>query len=383
MRRDMPTGSRIGIAMLCLGEEVFDTAKTTNPDNHHGSLVHEFLYHAKTAGREKALAGIEDDEFRAKMAAVDLNQIPLGVQGEISIAWDVQADTARVLGQKLNRDYSKALPGEIVITLDLAGQSDGAGDRIAIGADYKTGNWVGEVKDNWQARFGSLAIARVVDADSAHFSMLYLSRTGQWSEESATFDAFDLSDFADQLRALVKRIEDARRRYEETKEIPPLHIGDHCTHCDSLRFCPAQHQLARSIVPELQRLETALAEMSAEDLGSAYAIAERAEGIVDIIKSAARARAHQEPIPLPNGKVLREVPWSSRGVDSRVALGVLSRRIGDRALEAAKVSVAGIERALEASDKTAEERKEILSEIEREGGIFVTKTKQIRQTKKA
>lgn len=361
--------------MACLGSQVFPRVQVTSADNASGNVVHGYLAAAKTMGKGAALAAIDDDEMRAKCDAIDLESIPAGADSELTVAWDPDTDTGRILGSNLGRDYTAAMPGEFVGTADLVGR---VADAVE-GGDFKTGLQVKKARDSWQARALSLFSARAIGAESARFTMLYLGHDGRWYPDKAEFDAMDLSTFADELRALKQRIGAVRAAFAATGALPALHVGPHCRYCPSVPFCPAQGALAKAMVSDLSVIDQGIAALTDDEAGRAWEMLRMAEKLVERIKEGLQERARVQPIPLPDGKVLQEVPWSSTKIDGKVALRVLKEEGGDDLVfAAASVSKASIDRALAAAGKGAKEAKLVLGEIERAGGIRMMRSTQVR-----
>lgn len=301
----LPTASGLDRAFACIGSTVFPRVKDTQTKQaERGTVLHRFVQIARERTREEALAEITDDDLRNQAAAIDLDALPLGAESEVALAYNPQTGEARRLdiGQREYPEDDNWLYG----TADLIGV---AGSTVYVD-DMKTGRAVVAARDGWQLRFLAVAAARYMGVDSARVGFFYLNNDGSWRHDTAEFDGFDLDTFADDLKNLHQRIHAAYADYLRGV-MPDLATGSHCTYCKSAPVCPAQTQIVRSFIPSLGELVTKLEAMTPQQRGEAYENYKVAENLMKKADEAFRLLASQEPIPLSDGKVLKEV-YSTR-----------------------------------------------------------------------
>ena len=292
-------------------------------DNRRGTAIHAYLARAAAVGRDRALAELLDDDLAAECSGIDVAAIPPGAQREVTLAWNWRTDRARVLGIGLERDYSAAESDEFVGTADLVGRTDGG----AWIDDWKTGALKVRAARSMQLRFLGFAAARVIGVDHADVGMLYLGRDGRFRSDRASFDAFDLAAIADELRELVERGEEAARAIAAGAPLR-LHDGAWCEYCPALWGCPARRALIETAAAgDLAALASFdsrshklggmfLAQLEAMDPSRAGTAVDRVRllrKVLDTADAAAKDLARRLPdgLPLPGGRALREVAWST------------------------------------------------------------------------
>jgi hypothetical protein len=102
-------------------------------------VIHAYLADVAKQGQEKALDEAPE-EYREICAAIDLSRIPSTDSGkfshEVAMAYDAHADTARIVGYDIGRNYGELAPGEIPLTIDVLGLTEdgrGGGPRLQVG----------------------------------------------------------------------------------------------------------------------------------------------------------------------------------------------------------------------------------------------------------
>ena len=117
----LPSGSRWQRLRHCIGEAVLQNIDEFNPWAGTGVSLHSFLEDCSNLGRDKALEKVPAD-LRRRCEAIEVEKLPVGGtwRAELAIAYDIAKDSARLLGQGLNRNYGKLAETEIPITLDAA-----------------------------------------------------------------------------------------------------------------------------------------------------------------------------------------------------------------------------------------------------------------------
>lgn len=342
---------------------------------------------ALETARTELLAAIPQEADHYPLCeGFDWSLVPEGAQLEVALAWDPATGVGRVLGESIERDYATATARELVGTADLVGR---IGDRVLV-ADWKTGNKLVGAAEAWQLRFLAVAAAAAVGASGALVAMVYL-RDDRAYIDRAEFDAFDLLVFAAELEQLVARVS-AARQVAAAGRVPDVAMGPWCRYCPAMASCPAQvrlvQQLARRVEREDITPERVMAQVQAmtpADAGAAWVKLERAEALLRYLREGLDTYVRQVgDVPLPDGRVLREVPSTRRYLIPRVAEKVIhaldyrepdeKRHIGMDAITYEPVtSMAQIKRALVAHGRKQKEAEAIAGEIDAAGG-FESKT---------
>ena len=351
----LPSASKLGLAFTCLGSAVLPRVDSLNEHADKGNAKHLFLSMCLKLGRDAALLEVPE-EFRADCAALDVSELPASQAGqwlaEVAFAFDVVSGEARVLGENIGREYTRAGRTE----RDIAGSADLVGltpDAVVV-IDYKTGRQpVTRCAENWQMRALSVMAARALGRSRAQAAVLYVDDDGRPRYDWASWDAFDLDGFASEIQALGVRVLTATavQQLGARKDFT-LRTGSHCRYCPALTTCPAQGAFVRQLVAT--PAET-LAELEAgiQDDATARAVWERVEAVEAVIKKAKAAlhdRACSRPIPLGNGEMFGLTESSRESLKGNVAWDVIATKFGDDVADNAvelEASKAGIRRALE------------------------------------
>ncbi len=323
----LPTASALDRAIACPASCVLPASYTTGADAETGTAIHEFVAAARAGAeaREAALAAIADDDVRDRCEAIDLSRIPAGAESEVALAWDDVSDCAVRLAVPRARAYpaTDAWYG----TADLVGRLP---DRRVWVADLKSGR-APRAADSMQLKMLALAAARLTGASEAVVAMVSIRHDGRLAWDQADLDAWQLEETAAALRDLRRRIADAADAHP-----PATRAGSHCRYCPAVPYCPAQTALVRHFATlDLETIDARIAEMTTDEAGQLYERVEMVLAVAERAKSVLRDRAAREPLPLPDGRVLGPVPWTSRTIDNAIALRVIRERFGDEALTAA------------------------------------------------
>lgn len=149
---------------------------------------------------------------------------------EVAYAYDTACDTGRVLGYRVGRRYPPVGPTELKGSADLTLVSPRRAEVI----DWKTGYTRGYV---WQPRIYALAAARAHRVSTVDAALVYLD-AAPVEVESERFTAFGLAALARDVRATVRRVDDAEAIVQSggTPDVTP---GDHCKWCPAKHACPA------------------------------------------------------------------------------------------------------------------------------------------------
>lgn len=284
----LPTGSAVERAMQCPASCVLSRAGHTGEAAVHGTAQHK---------------SIEDGDLSRDV----VRQLLLGaddVRHEVSYALDVERRSVRELGIGLGRAYGALSETEIALTIDVEFWRDG---RLWVG-DWKSRSRVMSVAENWQVRCAVAAAMTRHAVDGAEGFLAYLD---DGEVEVATFDAFDVSAWWQELGAMVVRIRAAADSVSRGTT-PDVQAGSWCTYCPALPYCPAHTRLAKSFLGELESIDSALDALTIEQCGRAWELLKRYEVIAERVKDTIRERARREPVPLSNRRHLALIDCKGR-----------------------------------------------------------------------
>ena len=323
---------------------------------------------------EESLANVPE-AYREEAAAIDLDALrgELSLSAEVSLAYNVADDTARVLGTSTDRDYSTVTDDEIPMTLDVAGVGP---DRV-VTADYKTGfAKLTRAVDNWQIRGGALAMSLAFDRYQADSQLITIRRDRAPWRDRATFDAFDLTRFADELRATKARIDADRAAFARGEHVEPTE-GPWCRYCPCAWSCPAKVGAMRLALGDTSNLP-----VTAADAGMLWERVDAGIKALKKLKSELISLASHEPLLLrieDDGTAVylgrTEKPGNEEliatiAIDEAAAvLGVEADAAFQREVAGLDVTKAAIERACKARGvKVAPTMKAILARVRARGG---------------
>lgn len=352
-----------------------------------GTAIHAYLAAVGTKGREAALADVPE-EFRDVCDAIPLERLPLNLAAEVTLAIDLETGAARELGRDLNRDYSAALPTEIVGTVDALGMND---DEVLI-IDWKSGRGhVDPAARNWQLLALAVAAARVYGKSRARVGIGFVPEGSKPWFDWADLDALDLDAALYQLRKMARRIEKARADLAagRTPETTP---NVHCRYCPAWKSCPSQTALLRQVVAAPAEIEReVMTLLTPETARAAYERIKLVSAVVKRVEQAVYAWAATSPIDLGDGNVLGMTTTQKESVDGDKALPVLRAKFGDAVAEAAcerSTSKAAINRALKKVERSkgtsfAEVERDALAALREAGAISIktTETVQVHHVK--
>jgi hypothetical protein len=381
----LPTASRLQRAAVCPASVVLPQVASVSEASERGTSIHAFLAAVGKVGRDEALL-LVPEEHRAACDAIDLEALPCSPGefiAEVAFAFDTESGKARELGRDINRKY-EVMPSEIAGTADVVGIGH---DAVFVG-DFKTGRGpVVAACENWQLKFLALCACRVYQMPRATVALIHIDETGEAKYDMAHLEADDLSNVANDLVLLAERVELMQSQVRAGATIDVV-TGDHCRSCPAMPHCPGHMALVRRLA---QKPDAVVGEIQAALTPKTAALAwerlKQVEEVVKRVRAALFAFAAQNPIQLRNGVVLGEVESSRRELDGFVARHVLKQlhgpEVADQAVEYA-ASQASIERALRPVAKAtgkalAALKREVLDEIDDQGGVFVKVTRSVRE----
>jgi hypothetical protein len=290
----LPTASSIERAMNCPASCLLPHVDRLTSYSDDGTWKHRFLHAVRRAGREAALRAVPE-RLRGACAAIDVTALPMDGEPEITYAWNWHTGKARRLGEALDRNYERATPDEYVGTSDNARV---VGNR-AIVDDYKSG-WKEVPPDSWQMKANALMVARANGCTEAETIIWRIKEDGSVYPTSALWSDFDLDLIADELVGLARRLE-AASKPEDLK----ICEGQHCTYCPATLYCPAKRQAVTALASLAPYESPGL--VPVEKLGEAWAQMKTAQAFLERVEIALRDCARATPLPLPDGRVLKEV----------------------------------------------------------------------------
>lgn len=398
----MPTASGVGRAMACVASQVLPRVESGGRAAEVGTAKHAYAAAIVSGStREDALDQVPEEHRAACLTLSDATlQQMRGLETEVAYALDVESGAVRRLGKDLGRAYGDIRPSEIAGTFDycgVSGTSDGAPAGVAIVYDLKTGLLdVGEAADSWQLRVGASAVATHSGLDEAEVGLVWL-REGfapRWS--SAWFDALDMAEHREALRALWDRIRAASAALGRG-ELPQLREGEHCRYCPARLSCPAKLALIRSAVADAGVQLRSMAEMlrraTAEELSAAYAKAMPFIEAAEQLRGAFREVATERPFATRPGVILGLHEVERTEFDGERVYDFLSQTFSDGEARAAvemKTSKAALGRVLKARLLAAKEEgatvpsfagaeRELLRKLEERGAVSKVTTKRLEE----
>jgi len=328
------SASRMYLAAACAASCALPTdAEASGPWAEAGTGRHAFLsVLGATRDRAQALAAVpEDAPWRATCEAIDCDALldgAVAIEVDLAHVYDPEFDTAAPIVVDGHRAYTtdaRHIPG----TLDWLVTREGG--RLEV-VDFKGVGQVDAARDNAQLALYALQVARSRDLDEIGVAIAYVQADGTVVWDRAVLDIFDLAEAASRVRAVWRRVEEARAEVAAGR-LPSTRMGDHCTWCPALRRCPGHITLARELAADTRTVDEAVAELvrlDDEAAGVAWMRMERVEAVLEAVRKSLRARVMHRPVPLPDGQVLRAVESHPRSLDVARALPVLRERLGDR-----------------------------------------------------
>lgn len=233
-----PTASSIERAIACPASAVLPAIQTTNAMAERGTALHTFIAEAIESGRECALE-LVPKQYRRDAEAINIEELRAMFNGaevfyEHAFRWNTRSDKADYLGMITERKYPPLDAFDIVGTADLYACQD---DEMLI-VDIKTGKWpVTAAANNWQLRTLAVMASRAFGMGSASVAIAK-PRMGTWKVDRATFHAFDLDGFADELREMTERVAKMQDEYT-VGVIPDVYPSEKaCEWCPCRKACP-------------------------------------------------------------------------------------------------------------------------------------------------
>lgn len=360
----LPTSSKIERAINCPASALLPQVDRSSVYSVDGTAKHHFFHAVRRAGREAALSQLPE-RLRAECERIDVTALPQTGEQEVTFAWNWKTGKGRKLGTALDRNYEAATEDE------FAGTSDNAalvGNRVDVD-DFKTG-WKDVEADTWQLKANALFAARAYGCNEAKITV-YTVRDGKVWPESVPLSSFDLDMIADELIGLARKLTTAKSP-DELK----LQEGQHCAYCPATLYCPAK-QRAVATVAELAPYEKP-GLVPVEEIGKAYAKTKSLQAFLKRVEEACLDMARVTPVPLPDGRVLKEIVKSKDSIDEEACFQVLREIVGEqRAAEA-------VERKLtkkRINEVFGDEAWKVIKQLKARGAITVEESMRVEEVK--
>lgn len=240
------------------------------------------------------------------------------LQHEVSFVLDTKARTVRTSG--VRRAYGHLSPHEIGTTPDVIGVCGGDKGDVAVALDYKSHRRVTRAERNWQVRSHALAASSLLGGEIKRVwaGIGYLD-TGDL--DIAEFSPVSLGAAWVDLHEVCDRVE--RVRHLPVEQLTPRR-GPWCEYCPALLSCPAQKTALASFMRQAD-ISEAVANATPEQIDELRTMLRTFEQLSKQATDALRMRVAREPIPLPNGKVLRLIEITQ----SRLSTGKMQARLSE------------------------------------------------------
>lgn len=372
------SASQIKRVKACPGSAVLPAVESPDSDYAaRGKAIHAFLYACKQ-DRNKALAAVPE-AWRPLCAEIDVSKLPVVLDGEVSFAFSPVKYTAKAVGK--DRDYSKALPTDVVGTVDVVGID---GTTVYVG-DFKTGHAKQDpAKQHDQLRFLAMSAALTYNCDSAVVEIINIREDGTAWRDTATFSAEELDEIAFEIAELAKRV-----TTERAAKVVLLAEGDHCRHCNAMPNCTIKAETSKALTSGRFGDQVEIMKpLSRETAGHVYNQIKAAKMLLKRAEEMVYACAKEQgPIPLGDGKFLGEVEVEGNDkINGVIAHGVLCEIYGnmDVANDATefvvtKKSLGDAVKKHAPKGKAAAETREAVERIRSAGGITNKKSTRIEE----
>jgi hypothetical protein len=299
----------------------------SSEDADWGNGVHKYLRDCAVVGLEAARKALPK---RAPWRSCCLALDPTGlwrkgemVRAEWTLAYCEERQETIDYGTDLGREYPALGPGWVVGTIDLAVNS-----LVPHVYDYKTGHHPPRASESGQLMLAALAVSRLLHRDTVVVGIVQIHEDGSHAVDEYTYEAWDLDEAREQVRAALRKVE-AAKRLVVAGQLPNVTTGAHCKWCPAIHVCPAQTGLARRLVADAITPAERFATLAADDAGRAWEQLQRAKRLIEEIERALKARCdHDGGLPLPDGSRLQPQSVMRESIDSDRAVDVLAELWG-------------------------------------------------------
>jgi hypothetical protein len=404
----LPSASKMAQALSCPGSVVLPRDKKreeATPEMLRGSAIHLWLEHALGPSPQPPFTsvdvadtalvrfcqanGLTASELMQTVEGIDLSDIVQGrevVGLEVALAYDVEADAARVLGHSIERKYLQAgwVPTrEIPGSLDILLREPEDGSYLL--GDFKSSHFDVGNSPAWDAQLNTLALAaaRALGLDSINVGVCLILPDGRAVWRTRQLDALDLDCWAVTLEVGLRRWREAHEAVSQA-QAPATTPGHYCAWCPSRPVCPSWTQLALSFARDPQLSPDAVSLLTPEAAGRALVKVNQAQKLIDDIREQLNARAHLGAIPLPGGGFYGWLEEKRETLDPEVVERVVAQLLSPEAavlavkaekkatktaLEEMAASVAKEKKAAGEKVSAASIVRAVLAEVEKQGGL--------------
>lgn len=325
----------------CVGSAVLPQADEVREGMERGTAIHAHMERmANGETRADSLAKVPE-QWRADAAAIDVDPTVLrNGAAEVAFALNLERGTARELGRGLSRAEARALltPSEIAMVADWVTVTG----TEAYVADWKTGVAEGLTPAPRNAQLLTYMTAAFLayqgqNVTTVRGALVRVDRDTPYWEQTSPQDALDVEAHLEAIRTMLNRAKEARARYSATGELPPLAVSAACDWCPSRRFCPAQvGQLHEALAFQPKEgSEFGGPVLRPAEAGAMYSKVLAGLDLLQRFKADLEGIAKAEPLPLPDGRVLRWEDETKTSVDAVAAAPVLVRLYGAQVVDAA------------------------------------------------
>ncbi len=342
------TFSGLPATELCPPRAVLPGSKSHNRYTRTGNVIHDYLRDCNLLGSSEAALLRVALEHRAAMEKLPISKLPLDPTAytpELALAYNVHSQETRVLGINISRGYPDLGEGWIYGTLDVAGEMADA----VIDLDYKSG-WgdLDPAKEHLQVLAGGLALARARNKDAAIVGLVRIPDSGSepWADR-ARLDAIDLDAVAFRLEQIYERAITTAAEMEAGTWSGDVYEGEHCARCPGYARCPAKQVLARMVVlaaegnispltpQQVRSIEEVGSHLTEQNAPMFLRQLDRAEEMIERLRSVLKDWAREHPIPAEKGKVYGAYPHLAKeDIDVERSRGVLVPLYGPAVYEA-------------------------------------------------
>lgn len=333
-----------------------------------GTFIHRYIELMVSESPEAAKAWLaKQGESPFEWRAV-CHQIPLppvitegltDILCEASFSFDYEVNDVAYLGSSLNRNY-KVTGTQFPGTADLAGTLDG----VPYIADYKTGR--NRVRPSaMQLLFLGYCWARHLQKKEVIVEVYMVSPDGNFYGDRLHIDEFALDEIGARLRKMGRNLAAAKLDFEDGRT-PDTTVGDHCTYCPSIPYCPSYRALSQTFASYDPQ------ELTPRTAAALYSFAGVAKRHLEVLDKGIKSYVSQFGAISDEGWKLSIKKTSRRQIDSPLADAYLVKTLAANVyqeISRPKYTISDLEKMLQASGKDAPYIEEVFKGLENAGAI--------------
>jgi hypothetical protein len=332
------TASAIDRSIACSGWTAFPHVYRTSDYAERGNAIHRYVRAVLAGTAQEAAILAVPEEHREVCRQLDWGKLCGDlddVQTEAAFALNVVTRKARFLGFNIGRKYAAAAErmGEPLTEDDVCGSLDVKGLRKSDGRptirDLKSGFVdVTAASKNGQVKFFAAVEHLMTGAPEVDSEIAKLKPNGDLWFDRATFSAWEVDDYLDELEDTVERHKKAKRVYLAggLPDVAPTEDG--CRYCPAFDVCPAYAALARAMLGDVQAMDrVGVDPLTVEEAGEVMDRAYLIRPVLTRVIDAGKERAKREAMPMKAGKELRPIEYTRNDISSDAILA-LARQLG-------------------------------------------------------